>query len=70
LEEQLKDAVRASGRSLRQLGEAAGIADGALSRFMRGERSLTLPAADRLCQALGLRLVGAPAPPPKRRGNK
>jgi hypothetical protein len=40
-----------------------------LSRFLRGERSLTLHAADKLCQALGLRLVPGPAPPKRRRGS-
>jgi hypothetical protein len=36
-----------------------------LSRFLRDERTLTLPAAENLCKALGLGL--APLTPPKQR---
>jgi hypothetical protein len=70
--EQIRQAVRDSGRSLNQLSKESGVGVDRLSRFMRGERTLTLPAAADLCVALGLRLAGMdePAPGPKRRGRK
>jgi transcriptional regulator with XRE-family HTH domain len=76
--ETLKEAIRASGRSLNQLAKASGVGSDRLSRFMRGQRSLTSGAIDSLCTALGLRLVGPaqaaePAPQdagPAKRGPK
>jgi transcriptional regulator with XRE-family HTH domain len=56
LVEQLREAIRKSGESLNQLGERSGLDSARLSRFMRGERDLTLSAAEKLCQALGLEL--------------
>src|SRR5437773_2474498 len=64
--EQLRRAIRASGQSLNQLGQERGVDSGRLSRFMRGERDLTLEATTRLCQVLGLELTGVPrGRPPK-----
>lgn len=64
----LRKAVQESGRSLNQLGKLAGVDHTRLSRFVRGERDLTLNAAGRLCEVLGLRLTadaaGGKAPPP------
>jgi transcriptional regulator with XRE-family HTH domain len=54
----LRQAITASGLSLNQLGQQAGIHHSQLSRFMREERDLNLSAVDRLCQVLGLRLTG------------
>jgi transcriptional regulator with XRE-family HTH domain len=69
LVETLKDAIRESGQSLNQISKATGVGSNQLSRFMRGERTLTLPVAEKLCDALGLRLVGErkarPRPAPK-----
>lgn len=64
----LREAISASGFSLNKLGQQAGIDQSRLSRFMRGERDLTLAAAARLCNVLGLGLIAngsreaAPAP--------
>jgi transcriptional regulator with XRE-family HTH domain len=66
LEAQLRDAIGASGQSLNQLGQAAGVDSGRLSRFMRGERGLTLEAAGRLCRVLSLHL--APMAEPSKKG--
>jgi transcriptional regulator with XRE-family HTH domain len=73
LVEQLRDAIRRSGQSLNQLSKASGVGSNQLSRFMRGVRTLTLPAAEKLCRVLRLRLSpeegeGPPAPAPKKRG--
>src|SRR5262249_17453950 len=58
LVEQLRAAIRNSGESLNQLGQRAGIGRDRLSRFMRGERDLTLEAAEKIATALGLHLAG------------
>jgi transcriptional regulator with XRE-family HTH domain len=54
LAEQLRRAVRDSGLSLNQLAHKAGLDSGRLSRFMRGERDLTLDGSTKLCGVLGL----------------
>ncbi len=70
--EQIQTAIRRSGLSLNQIGRESGVAVPQLSRFMRGERTLTLPAAEKLCRALRLGLApleGEEEPPaPKKRG--
>jgi transcriptional regulator with XRE-family HTH domain len=50
----LRHAIQASGLSLSHLGRQVGVDHSRLSRFLRGERDLTLDAVDRLCQVLGL----------------
>ena len=59
LVEELRAAIRSSGESLNHLGERAGVGRDRLSRFLRGERGLNLEAAEKLCRALGLRLMKA-----------
>jgi len=54
--EQLRQAIADSGMSLTQLALAAGTDDGALSRFMRGERGLSTRTIDKLCRQLKLEL--------------
>jgi transcriptional regulator with XRE-family HTH domain len=73
--EQLREAIRASGRSLNQLGKETGVGADRLSRFVRGQRDLVLSAAERVCRALGLGLASLDEPPateegPKRKRNK
>jgi transcriptional regulator with XRE-family HTH domain len=53
---QLQDAIRSSGLSLNELGRRASVSQAQLSRFLRGDRTLTLPAAARLCAYFGLEL--------------
>ena len=50
----LQDAIRKDGRSQGQIADAAGVDRGALSRFLRDQRSVTLDSADRLLGALKL----------------
>src|SRR5258708_1200170 len=68
LVERLREAIRDSGESLNHLGERAGVGRDRLSRFLRGERGLTLDAAEKLCRALGLRLTRAEDKGPQRGG--
>jgi transcriptional regulator with XRE-family HTH domain len=63
LVEHIRRAVRDCGLSLNELGRRAGVSQPQLSRFLLGQRTLTLPAAARVCQYLGLRLVGRDEPP-------
>ena len=53
----LQEAMAKSGESLADLERATGISSAVLSRFVRGERTLTLPTADKLARHLGLELV-------------
>jgi transcriptional regulator with XRE-family HTH domain len=57
LVEQLIDAIRDSGQSLNQLSKVSGVDSGRLSRFVRGERNISLEAAAKLCRALNLQLA-------------
>jgi plasmid maintenance system antidote protein VapI len=74
LEEQLRDALVQTGLSMNELARRSGVSQPILSRFVRGDRSLTLPVAARLCSMLGLRLCAeekpAQAPTPKKRKKK
>lgn len=54
--ETLRAAIVDSGVTLQQLGQEAGVDKAALSRFVRGERSLKLESMDRLADRLGLLL--------------
>lgn len=53
----LREAIDASGLALTELQRRTGVDRSQLSRFMRGERSLTLQSVDSLADELGLRLV-------------
>jgi carbon storage regulator len=57
LMDRLRQAILERNESLNKLSGACGIDRGRLSRFMRGERDLTLTAAAKLCEALDLQLM-------------
>ena len=59
----IQSAIRRSGRTLNQLGRAAGIDSAQMSRFMRDKQSITIRKAEKLCRVLGLEL--GPARPRK-----
>jgi transcriptional regulator with XRE-family HTH domain len=54
---QLKKAIKASGMGYRELSRETGVAQPIISRFMAGERSLTLESVDALAKTLGLELA-------------
>ena len=57
ISQSLQEAMAQSGESLADIVRATGISNAVLSRFVRGERTLTLPTADKLARHFGLELV-------------
>lgn len=57
LSDQLRTAIRESGLTRYQIGKELEIDEGALSRFMSGERGLRLSVLDELSVFLGVRIV-------------
>ena len=53
----LREAITKGGESLADLERTTGVSNAVLSRFVRGERTLTLPTADKLARHFGLELV-------------
>ena len=60
MEQTILRAIRASGMTQLELSAKSGVPQATISRFMKEDpkvrRTVTLPAADRLCKALGLEL--------------
>jgi hypothetical protein len=56
LSQDLKDAIEKDSRSLGRLAEDAGTNKAILSLFTRGIRTITLPTAERILAALGLKI--------------
>lgn len=56
LGDQLKEAIRRSGKTSYQLSQETGVSQAVLSRFLGGARDITLGTADKLCKSLGLEL--------------
>jgi hypothetical protein len=59
LSEALRDALRASDKSMCQIAQEAGVSQIVVSRFLSGERDIRMATADRLAAALGLTLSRA-----------
>jgi transcriptional regulator with XRE-family HTH domain len=57
MSEVIRQGIRESGLTLVALGKRSGVSPGQLSRFVRGERDLTLSVGLRVAEALGLQLV-------------
>ena len=66
----IRRTISKQGWSLNQLGIKTGVDDGRLCRFMTGKRDLTLQAACRLVDALGLQLVESTKRRVRLRGDK
>jgi transcriptional regulator with XRE-family HTH domain len=63
LKAQLRQAIRDSGQSLNQLSALCGVGRDRLSRFVRGERGISMDAAEKICEVLRLRLITEGPPP-------
>jgi hypothetical protein len=59
LSQALWEALRASGKSVDQIAQDAGVAQIVVSRFVSGERDIRMATADKLAEALGLKLANA-----------
>jgi hypothetical protein len=59
LSDQIRNAVATSGQTRYAISKATGISQATLSRFMAGERGLTMKALDVLADHLGLIIVTA-----------
>lgn len=57
LSDQVRDAVRRSGFTAQQVGDAARIHKSAMSRFLASERGLSIEALDRIGLVLGLSIA-------------
>jgi hypothetical protein len=55
----LSQALRASDRSIDQIAQDAGVSQIVVSRFVAGERDIRMITADKLAEALGLKLAQA-----------
>jgi plasmid maintenance system antidote protein VapI len=58
--DQLRQAIARSGKSRYRIAQESRVAEAVLSRFVNGERDLKLDTADKLCTALGLKVVLEP----------
>jgi transcriptional regulator with XRE-family HTH domain len=57
LSDQVRHAIKTCGQSRYAIAKATGISNSTLSRFMSGERGLTMKALDILADHLGLNIV-------------
>ena len=56
LEKVLRDALKDSGLSTYQLGKLTGVSKAVIYRFISGQRSITLPTASKIAEAMELEL--------------
>ncbi len=56
-ENRFRERIEKSGLSLCEIARQTGVSSAQLSRFMRGERGLRIPTAEKLADCLGLALV-------------
>jgi transcriptional regulator with XRE-family HTH domain len=70
--EQLRHAIAESGISQYRLAKLSGVQQSQLSRFMRGERGLSIEGIERICSLIGARLVvdAKPAKPKQSKKGK
>jgi transcriptional regulator with XRE-family HTH domain len=74
LADQLRQAIRDSGITIYKLSQESGVHRSQLSRFLHGERDLSLAVSDKICGVLGVQfcktvngLVLLPAKAPRTR---
>ena len=64
--DELRRAVEQSGMTRYEIYKRTGIDQSVLSKFVRGQRGVSMGAIDTLCKCLGLRLVHESEIKPKR----
>ena len=57
ISEMLKQAIRSSGKSVAQISADAGVSLIVVSRFLSGDSDIHMATADKLAEALGLKLA-------------
>jgi hypothetical protein len=57
LSARLRQAIRGSDKSVYQIASEADVSQLVISRFLSGERDIRMATADRLAEALGLKLA-------------
>ena len=62
LSEQLLEAIQDSGLSINAIAAAAGVPQPVLSRFVNGQRDLTLRTAEKLAEFFSMRLTAPKRP--------
>jgi plasmid maintenance system antidote protein VapI len=50
----IRQAILSSGKTAYAIAHQSGVAQAVLSRFMTGERGITLETAEKFCRTLGL----------------
>jgi plasmid maintenance system antidote protein VapI len=66
LENVLEEALQESGLSISQLGDLSGVSPAIIWRFIQGERTMTLPTASKLIEALEMEIAIKPKRKKKR----
>lgn len=56
ISETLRKAIQASGITPYELAKRANVSPQSITRFLKGERSLSLEVIDKVCHVLGLEL--------------
>ena len=57
MSDQVREAIKASGLTRYEIAKQSGVTEGALSRFMAGERDMTLRTLERIASLIGVRLT-------------
>ena len=68
LTDQLRQAIEGCGETRYVIAKATGVDQSTLSRFVNGERGLSMDAMDTLGEYLGLELVAKRRPKAKQKG--
>jgi ribosome-binding protein aMBF1 (putative translation factor) len=59
LSQAIRDALRASDKSMDQIAQDAGVSQIVVARFLSGERDIRMATADKLAEVLGLKVAKA-----------
>ena len=68
LSDELRQAIERSGVSRYSIWQQTGIDQGSLSKFMDGERGLSIESIDQIAELLGLHICTADAKPRRLKG--